>query len=285
MDLNEYENVNDANNVEQSGLIKLNRDLREAAATMTQTEARYLVDAYYQLQDDRIRAKNRVKAFSTDGEPHEFITQLANNMAFLEKEVSKCLLAYAKSDFVGQWSLSVCGIGGVIASGLLAHIDMEKAPSVGHIMSFAGIAPNGKKWERGQKRPFNAKLKTLCWKIGESFVKVSGRESDYYGKIYIQAKERLTKKNESGGFAKDAATILTDKKFGKDTEAFKAYSAGMLPPAHIHARAKRVAVSLFLSHWWEVSHRHRFPDRPCPKPYALAHLDHVDYIPIHNDPF
>lgn len=285
MSYNEYENVIEIGNVEQSAMTKLSRDLRSAAGTMTQQEARYLVDYYYQLQDDRIRAKGRMRAFSESAEPHELIGWLADNTAFLEKQIAKGLLAYAEADFVGKWSLSVCGIGGVLAAGLLAHIDIEKCPSAGHIFSFAGIAPFQKEWKKGGLRPFNAKLKTLTWKLGESFVKVSGRENDFYGKVYVAAKAKLTEANERGDFAEQAAQILQDKRFGKDTEAYKAYSAGRLPLAHIHARAKRKAVYLFLSHWWEVSYRHRFPDRECPRPYVIEHGGHVHYVPIHNDPF
>lgn len=277
--------VSDIENVESTGVTKLTRDLKTAAASMTQEEARYLVDYYYQLQDDRIRAKNRHRAFSQDGEPHELITWLSDNTAFLEKQIAKGLLAYAEGDFVGRWALSVPGIGGVLSAGLLAHIDINKCPSVGHIYSFAGIAPNGKKWEKGGKRPFNAKLKVLTWKIGESFVKVSGRPQDFYGKVYVSAKEHLIAANDRGDFSADAERVLTEKKFGKDTDAYKAYSSGKLPPAHIHARAKRKAVYLFLSHWWEVSYRFHFPDRECPRPYAIQHGGHVDYIPIFNDPF
>lgn len=343
----DLQHVDDFDNIEESGIWKLTKDLKEAASTMTAPEARYLVDQYYSLQNDRIRSKNRLRAFSENQEPHEVIQWLSDNTAFLEKQIAKGLLAYAASDFVGQWSLSVCGIGPVIAAGLLAHIDIEQCPNVGHLFSFAGIAANGKKWEKGQKRPFNAKLKVLTWKIGESFVKTSGRPQDYYGKVYLNAKRNETAKNLNGAYAADATRFRTEKNYGDDTGA-KAWMSGkyspviieqlekagckplsidqyaeirdskkktaafikeygeagkkaleslelleieafkgvpMLSPGHIHSRAKRKAVSLFLSHWWEVSFRHKFPDRECPAPYAIDKLGHQTYIPVHNNPF
>lgn len=278
-------NVEDFDNVEQSAIAKLSKDLRSATSTMTAEEARYLVDYYYTLQNDRIRAKNRMRAFSEGKEPHEVIVWLSDNTAYLEKQIKLGLQSYAESDFVGRWCLSVPGIGPVITAGLLAHIDINQCPNVGHIRSFAGIAANAKKWEKGQKRPFNAKLKTLTWKIGESFVKVSGRDNDYYGKLYVRAKAKLTEQNENGKFAADAERILTEKKFGKTTDAYAAYSSGKLPPAHIHARAKRFAVNLFLSHFWEVSYRHRLPNNRLVKPYAVDVLGHQTYIPPFNNPF
>ena len=278
-----YINVTDIDNVEQAGITKLGKDLRVAATTMTQAEARYLVDYYYQLQDDRIRAKGRQRAFSADGEPHELIVWLSDNTAFLEKQIAKGLLAYAQSHPVGQWSLSITGIGGVISAGLLAHIDIGKAPTAGHIESFGGINPT-MTWSKGQIRPFNAKLKVLLWKIGESFVKTSNRESDFYGKIYQQAKEHLTMLNETGAFAGDAARILTEKKWGKDTEAYKMYMSGKLPLAQIHARAKRKAVKLFISHWHYVAYRYAFGKEPS-LPYSIAIQEHAHYIAPPNNPF
>lgn len=127
------------------------------------------------------------------------------------------------------------------------------------------------------RRPWNARLKTLCWKCGESFVKVSGKPDAYYGRIYVQRKEYETGRNENGDYADQAEKILREKKIGKDTEAYGHYSEGRLPLAQIHARAKRYAVKLFLSHYHHVAYLDRFGKEP-PKPYAIAHLDHVNFI-------
>jgi hypothetical protein len=280
---NVFENVEDLGNVEQSAINKLSKDLKEATRTLTQSEARFLVDYYYQLQNDRIRAKNQVRSMSD--EPNDVILWLSDNTAVLEKQIAVALQKYAESNFVGRWSMSICGVAGVISAGLLAHIDITKASNVGHIYSFAGILPNPREWKKGMKRPFNAKLKVLCWKIGESFVKVSNNKNDFYGKVYQRAKVILQEKNERGEYAGQCENILESKNFGKDTEAYKAYIQGKLPPAHIQERAKRKAVQLFLSHWWEVAFRHNFPERECPKPYAIDHLGHFDYVEMPNNPF
>jgi hypothetical protein len=181
-----------------------------------------------------------------------------------------------------MWARSIVGIGPVISAGLLAHIDITKAPTVGHIWRYAGLDPT-QSWEKGQKRPWNARLKTLCWKIGESFVKVSGNEKDIYGKVYKERKEIETARNEKLEFSEQAIAILGKKRFGADTQAKKFYEQQMLPPAHIHARAKRYAVKLFLSHlhhvWWEV----QTGEKP-PKPYVLTHMGHAHYIAPPNWP-
>lgn len=280
-----FDNVDIPGNISDMAIGKLSKDLREAAANMTRAEARFLVDYYYQMQGDRIRSKNRVRSLKESGEPTDVIMWLSDNTATLERRVASALTPYVQNDFVGRWSMSVTGIGPVISAGLLAHIDIEKAGHVGHILSFAGITPNPRPWGKGEKRPYNARLKLITYHIGECFVKVSNNDKDFYGKFYRRAKDIYIQKNENGEYAGQAKKKLQDFKIGEDTIAYEWYSQGKLPPAHLHARAKRKAVDLFLSHWWEVSYRHRWPERECPKPYAMDVLGHTDYIPIHNNPF
>ena len=182
------------------------------------------------------------------------------------------------------------------------------------------------------KRPWNAALKTLCWKLGESFVKVQSNEADVYGKLYAQRKAEEIIKNEAGDFADQARAVLEKKKLGHSTDAYKwyigrglaeqraearlknaktrddpkdkgkgktqtwldgkwvtkaaflkkytapEYFVQALPPAHIHARAKRFAVKIFLSHfhevWYELHHK-----KPAPSPYPIANMPgHVHKI-------
>ena len=108
-------------------------------------------------------------------------------------------------------------------------------------------------------------------------MKVQANEDDFYGKIYVARKEREAAKNASLDFADQAAAKLERFKIGKDTDAYKAYSAGLLPPAHIHSRAKRYAVKLFLAHYQHVAYWHEFGAEP-PKPYAIEHMGHADVI-------
>ncbi len=256
--------------------VKLDKDLKKAATTLTPNEARYLVDAYYQVQGYRIRFGNQIRALSESGEPHDLIRWMYANTEGLEKNIQSALDKYSKSNVVGTWARSIIGIGPVLAAGLLAHIDITKAPTAGHLWSYAGMNPEAS-WDKGQKRPWNADLKRLCWLIGESFVKVQANERDVYGKIYAERKKLEQEANEAGKYAEQAAAELQKKHYSKDTEAYKYYSIGKLPPAHIHARAKRYAVKLFLAHvqhvWYEVEY-----GTPPPKPYALTHLDHAHMI-------
>ena len=255
---------------------RLSRDLRNAAKTLTDTEARFLVDAYYIAQENRIRQDAQIRSMSEAGEPCEVLEWLSKQSGALENQIKGALDKYSGTHPVGEWARSIKGVGPVIAAGLLAHIDITKAPTAGHIWRFAGLDPTAV-WEKGKKRPHNAALKTLCWKLGESFVKVSGYDDDVYGKVYIARKAVEQANNEAGAFADQAADILARKRIGRDTEAYKHYSAGRLPPGHIHARAKRYAVKLFLSHLHDKWYRKHFGKAP-PLPYPIAHLGHAHYV-------
>lgn len=263
-------------------LQKLNKDIRTAAVMLSDQEARYLVDTYYQMQEYRKRTENQCRRLDNtpENEPHETIRFFANNFDMLENQIKSVLQSYVKSKPIGQWLMSITGIGPVISAGLMAHIDIAKVQTAGQIQAYAGLDPT-REWKKGEIRPHNAKLKTLCWKIGQSFVKVSNNEKDIYGKIYKIRKEYEQAKNENGDYAEQAKLKLDRMKIGKDTEAYKWYSQGKLPPAHIQQRAERYAVKIFLSHLFSVWYEIDRGEKP-PKPYAIAILGHAHEIPIPN---
>ena len=302
-------------------LLRLNRDIKDATANLERREARYLVDTYYQMQDYRISTSNQARSMGKDEEPHLTLDFFQRQMGTLERQVRTVLDTWTNTDPLGVWAKGVTGIGPVIAAGLLAHIDIEKAPTVGHIWRYAGLDPTVE-WGKGEKRPWNASLKVICWKAGESFVKVSNNKNDVYGHFYAQRKEMENERNDQvkevppravatieaidnkgrgtyvqdgkastcylihdkwyvGGNAMAAWTVLSKKKIGKDTDAIKSYSVGKLPPAHIHARAKRYAVKLFLAHFHETGYKLHYGTEP-PAPYPIQHLGHVHRIPVPN---
>jgi len=156
-----------------------------------------------------------------------------------------------------------------------AACELEAIDTVGHIWSFAGLDPT-RKWNKGEKRPWCADLKVLCWKIGQSFMKVQNNDKDVYGKLYARRKALEIQRNESGQFKETAAEILKSKNFRTTTEAFKAYSLGKLPPGHIDARARRYAVKQFLADWHGEAYRRYFKKEP-PLPYPIAILGHSHY--------
>lgn len=259
-------------------MLRLSRDLREAAATLTPRDARYAVDLYYQLQEYRIGAAAQIR--SSEGEPNALLLALCQAMQRLERTTGTALGHFAAEHREGRWAQSICGIGPVLSAGLVAHVDVKTSANVSKLWSFAGLNPT-QKWSRGEKRPWNARLKVLAYKIGESFVKVQGNPRDIYGRFYAERKAREIARNEAGLFAEQAAAVLAARRYSHDTIAYASYSAGKLPPAHLHARARRYATKLFLSHYWMVAYECAH-GAPAPAPWIVSPEGggHVDLIAV-----
>lgn len=260
-------------------LRRVRSDLRGAGDTLSVDEVRYLVDMYYSIQDFRIQATGQARALSADAEPHSATAFIAEGTRWIEESIKAVLDRYTATEptGMGAWARDIVGIGPVLSAGLLAHRAFDpRFATVGHTWSFAGLI-HGVVWEKGQKRPWNARFKALCWKIGESFVKFSNHKDDIYGHIYHERKLLEQARNERGELADQAAEKLARFRIGKDTEAYGYYAAGKLPPAHIHARARRYAVKLFLAHYFEEAYTRHFKHEP-PLPYPIAHLGHAHLI-------
>jgi hypothetical protein len=275
---------------------------------------------------------NQLRALEEDNRPSTLILFFSEQLTLMEAQAKTLLDKYSADQPVGVWAREQVGIGPVISAGLLAHINIEKAPTVGHIWRFAGLDPtqswlgkrkaeilvkdldnyteevvklaakeagmkpetiwrmatedkDGKPRKATQKtlvtafakRPWNADLKVLCWKIGESFMKVSGRENAFYGQMYRERKIYEVERDERGGNAETAARTLREKNFS-DAATRKIYESGHLPPGRLNLRAQRWATKLFLSHWHHVAYVEAFGENP-PKPYILTQEGgHAHYI-------
>ena len=291
--------MNEATTELRDSVKRLSRDLAKAGATLSDQEARFLVDSYYTVQDDRIRSASQLRALEKSGEPNELLGWLTDQSSILEQQIVRALDKYTDAHKMGSWMREIFGIGPIISAGLLANISMthwkcngtgkhnckEGEPctascgmitleTVGHIWRYAGLDPTVK-WEKGKKRPWNAALKTLCWKIGQSFMKFSTNPKCFYGHLYLQRKQFEIERNDRGD-NKELAKQLSEK-VGRFTEAYKHLSEGKLPPGQIDARARRYAVKIFLSHMHAEWYRREFGKEP-PKPFAIAVLGHAHMI-------
>ena len=240
------------------GTLRLSRDLREAARLISPKQQRLLVDLYYQIQDNRKATANQLRA--AQEEPNAWITFLTTFMQRMEKLAAGALDIASNQQAVSVWAKSVLGIGPVLAAGLAAYIDITKTPSVSSLWSLAGLNPTAV-WERGQKRPWNANLKVLQWKISDSFMKFHNHEHCFYGHVYAARKQQEVARNEAGLFQAQAEKTLTNRAI-KDKATRAIYEAGKLPAGRLELRARRVAVKLFLSHYWQVAYYEHYQALP-----------------------
>lgn len=296
-------------------VLRLSRtDIRNAALLLGDDEARYLVDAYYIMQEDRKRTASQERTLAEDEEPNLLVGHLSTQFGTLENQIKTALDIYTTNHEMGSWMREIYGIGPVISAGLLAHIYMgywcavchghhpldcklrqadkkrrlaphtyqeaRSCQTAGSIYQFAGIAGDGQNpWKAKTKRPHNAKLKTLCWKVGHSFMMFANHKECIYGHHYKNQKQLYIAKNNAGGFeARAKDLVATASPNYKKTDSYKHNLKGILSPGHIDAMARRWATKIFLSHLhmeWYERHFHE----PAPAPYAIAILGHahIDY--------
>jgi hypothetical protein len=113
-----------------------------------------------------------------------------------------------------------------------------------HVVDADGTAVAPKR-KRGEKVDWNPQLRTLCWKIADSFVK---QRTPYYRKLY---------------------------------DGRKAYELGRedgnKPKSKLHAdlRARRFMVKRFLQHYWDCSRELAGMERS--KPWVIEHGGHAHY--------
>ena len=266
-------------NKEMSEIYKETRNelLTKIVKTLTikSSEIAEMVELYYDCQDFRIRNANRERTEA----PSELAEWLDSWMGAGETVIKNKLNQWVKSEespLECKWAYDQIGIGPVIASGLSAYIDVARAPYPSSVWKFAGLAPGYDRKQKGVKLPYNARLKVLAWKIGASFVKVSGKEGARYGQLYGQFKAKEVEKNESGAYREAAQHELDAKKFKTDTVTKKRLLEGKLSDGHLDARAKRKTVKIFLSHYWEKGREAR--GLSVPGPYSGDILGHSGTI-------
>lgn len=253
--------------------VRLDADLRAAADELPDEEARYLVDLYYALQKVRVGAGNQVSALAKTREPNATLTWFHTLAKQMEGSIQSILDRYGKCHVMGPWLREIKGIGPVLTAGLLAYFDPER-PTAGAWWRFAGMDPTAT-WGKGQKRPHCATAKVLAYKCGESFVKVQSRGS-LYGELYVQKRRELAEQNEQGRFVDHAKGVIEAKRVGKATTTWKAAEKGGLCDGHMHARARRYAVKIFLAHLHDA-----WRDKlglPVVAPYVIEHLGHSHEI-------
>ena len=234
-----------------------------------------IVELYYDCQSMRIAHANKERTEP----PSELVEWLDFWMHAGETVIRGKLAKWVESDdspAEAKWAYDQIGIGPVIASGLSAYIDPAKAPTVSSLWKYAGLAPGFDRKSKGTKLPYNARLKVLCYKIGESFVKVANKDGAFYGQLYGQFKAAEIGKNESGQYASAAKHEIETKKFSNDTATKKRLLEGKLSDAHLHARAKRKTTKIFLSHYWQKAREARGLEMP--PPFSIQILNHTGMI-------
>jgi len=265
-----------------------------------------LVKMYYKVQRERVGMGQRItdfKKFYPEAEAElTALSDVFEASESIEKKILKKVKPMVKDfEIYSLWLKHVRGIAEILAAGLISGIKTaSRFPNVSKLWHYcgyhvvAGEAPRRKVGARVDWSPF---LRTTCWKIGESFV----RAGKYYRKAYEAFKAEEEEKNKVPRLIpveKSAGKVPVDGRIRelakkKDKTGRTVYVIDeivirklkregigevdvLLTPRHVHERAKRKTVKLFLAHLWIVWRE--LEGLEVPKPYVNAILGHSNYI-------
>lgn len=216
------------------------------ASHYSAAEARAMVDLYLSIQKVRVGSRNRESALQRgvdcSAAPEE-VTRMKEELFKVEKQAALSLTAYAKSQPLGRWAMTNLGVGPISTAGLLAFIDLHRCTcatyrhlkgknrakipphdcpglaTAGAIHAYAGLVDREKQpWEKGQRRPWNARLKRLMWLIGDQWRRqVPTQKTDEQLMEDFQEQARLQKKK----LTPRQLQKLVDEKRDKATEKMK----------------------------------------------------------------
>ena len=239
-----------------------------------------LTNLYWDMQKTRIAAKHRARTMD-DPDLHILIGEVEKLEDGIEKALKD---AVKEHPFYVYWLKNVHGIGPVLSAQLIHLIrgkthtpeckekrdkyfskkkagekrasrfvcdcptkEIERFPTVSSLWKYAGMhVVDGKapKRKRGERINWNPKLRSLCFKISESFVI---QKKSPYRKWYDEFKRVELEKHPD------------------------------LRKRHVEMRVRRKVAKLFLAHvfnkWYEMK------KLKAPEPYAFRMLGHEGYIP------
>jgi len=263
-------------------------------------QLRFLVETMYDLQKVRIATSNRIKKYceiadTTEAELKEYHSHADESYAENEKWMEKESFAIIKDHPIyDRWLSKVKGIGPRLSGGLLAWIDLYRATHVSSVWKYCGMAvvttryhcgackeefpvadvpefENGcpkckgqlfrigeaDRRRRGEKLGYNPGAKVLVWKIGNQFVK----QGDSYRKLYDHFRKEVEQR--------PCHKVHLDEKTKKPIPCFD---------AHKHAKALRLTIKIFLSHYYIVGRKIFGLPISDPFPFGVLGHDRASYI-------
>ena len=165
---------------------------------MTNQTLRALVDLRdRQIQKARIQFGNRADAIASgsdesSSEQAAIINRWLKTFNQLEKDLDNDIANMVKGFPIYNHVVEVRGIGPMLSAKIISMIDINRANTVSALWRYSGYAVFNGKRERpvkGEKLKYNKRLKTTCYLIGTSFLRLGSPYRDIYdsSKEYYQA--------------------------------------------------------------------------------------------------
>jgi hypothetical protein len=238
---------------------------------------------WYQLNEINRKYQQRMKAIE-DGKSvmSAYLEQEMYEVLEVETKLEVAAKAMAregkKLGAIWEWVTGIKGIAGNLGAKLLARIDdIGRFDTISKLWRYAGYAvidgeidhPQG-----GEKRPYDAQLKSAVYEITDQFVR---QRTPIYRAEYDEYREEDRRKHPNAICKKCGTvfspTIRTCPECGQTNKGLNLLYCN----AHMHMRAKRKAGKLFLSHLW-VNWR-KMDGLTVTDPYVQDVLGHTHIIP------
>lgn len=230
-----------------------------------------LVDAALTIEKLRVASEVRQSHLARQGKQDPETDELHRRVKDLEDFVDGRVANLIKAHSAYHWFSRIKGIGKENIGKVIGLININMAEYVSSLWKFAGFSVEDgaapKRRKGGGKLEYNSQLRSMCWRLGSSLLRARGK---YYG-YYLREKDKYYQRYEGQGVKIVPATSLPKDKNGKRYEP-----DDMIAEGHVHNRAMRKMIKLFLGHLWIVWREAE--GLPVSKPYAIDQLGHNSYI-------
>ena len=232
-------------------------------------EIKVAVDAYLGIQKARIEAGNRINMFVdrfrlSEEEAKQWHARMDERLKEVEKQLQKEFRNQVKNFEIYKRLIAVRGVAETLSAQLIAIIqDPSRFKTVSKLWKYAGLGlrKDGsiQKRAKGTRVDYNPRLKMLCWKITDSWIK---HHQGYYGKLLkeFRADEerknkpfKIKKKDAIGYIVAESGVGISKGKKVKKNNIKKIKKDEFLVvrcKSHVLNRARRRAVKRFLAQFW-----------------------------------
>lgn len=229
-----------------------------------------MVDTALAIERLRVASEIRQSHLALQGKHDPETDEMHRRLKELEDFVDGRVADLIEGHPAFPWFSRVKGVGRENIGKVVGLVDIRKCSHVSSLWKFAGfsvedgVAPKLRKG--GGKLEYNSKLRSMCWRLGQSLMRAKGKFYDYY----LKEKDKYYQRYENQGVKIVPATSLPTRD-GKRYEP-----DGVISEGHVHNQALRKTIKLFLACLWVVWREAE--GLPITKPYAIDQLGHNSYI-------
>jgi len=230
----------------------------------------FLINAVLEIEKLRVAAQVRQTHLGLQGRQDTETDELLSRIKDLEEYADGRVAEIIKGHSAYPWFSRVKGIGRENIGKVLGLVDINKANTISALWQFAGYGVKDgrapKRVKGGGKLTYNSQLRSMCWRLGGSLLKGSGKFYEFYVVEKTKYVERYLREG-----VKIVPTNKLPKKDGKYYEP-----EGVISEGHVHNQALRKMIKIFLACLWLVWREAE--GLPTRAPYSAEYQGHTHII-------